>query len=129
MRTIRNENLRRLIDDKFASSQPSFEKATGIKMAQIGQWLAPEGGDYSRNMSERSARKIESSCLLPTGWMDTDHSGNTNAVTPTIEGAWPFTGITQEEYQTIPQDIREDIEDYIRMKLSKIKELERKSAA
>jgi len=74
--TIRNRrnNLTRLITERFAGSQSNFAAAVGISLSQIGQWLAPEGSPHLRNMSERSARKIESKSGLPEGWLDQEQS-------------------------------------------------------
>ena len=85
IRTTRNENLRKVIQDKFGSSQPAFAQATGISMSQVGQWVTPEGSANARNMSEGSARKIESKCLLPSGWMDQSHPNISNDVSVSLE--------------------------------------------
>ena len=70
--TIRNRrnNLTRLIAGRYAGSHSNFAAAVGISLSQIGQWLAPEDSPHLRNMSERSARKIESKTGLPEGWLD-----------------------------------------------------------
>lgn len=69
----RRANLRRLIRERFADSQSNFSEVTGIKLSQLGQWLASESSPHLRNMSERSARKIETICALPYLWLDRDH--------------------------------------------------------
>lgn len=70
--TIRNRrnNLTRLIAERYAGSQSNFAAAVGLSLSQIGQWLAPEDSPHLRNMSERSARKIEAKAGLPEGWLD-----------------------------------------------------------
>src|SRR5690606_14562969 len=72
----RRANLRRLIRERFADSQSNFSEVTGIKLSQLGQWLASESSPHLRNMSERSARKIEMVCSLPNLWLDRDHEKN-----------------------------------------------------
>lgn len=67
----RRERLRHLIDIRFDGSQTSFRDATGISLSQLGQWLN-QHLDGSRNMGEKSARRIEQKCLLPIGWLDMD---------------------------------------------------------
>ncbi len=73
---LRRKNLVLLIKDRYADSQTNFSTATGISLSQIGQWLADEQNPNSRNMSERSARKIESKASLPDGWLDVDHTSD-----------------------------------------------------
>jgi SOS-response transcriptional repressor LexA len=68
--SVRRRNLARLIDDRYEGSHSNFAKAVGISLSQIGQWLSAEDSPHLRNMSERSARKIEDKAGLPTGWMD-----------------------------------------------------------
>lgn len=72
----RRQNLRALIDQRFSGSQSAFRDATGISLSQVGQWLNSHL-DGSRNMGEKSARRIESACTLPAGWMDKNHDGAT----------------------------------------------------
>lgn len=71
---IRRRNLRLLIERQYANSQSNFSHATGIKLPQIGQWLADPEGPNARNMSDRSARKIERAARINSMWMDTDHT-------------------------------------------------------
>lgn len=66
---IRRANLKRLIGDPNHGPQKRISDQSQISLSQLGQWLS---GD--RNMSEVSARKIESGLRLPAGWMDIDHS-------------------------------------------------------
>ena len=68
----RRINLVRLINERYAGSQSNFASVTKISLSQIGQWLASEDSPHLRNMSERSARKIEDRAGLPDGWMDSD---------------------------------------------------------
>lgn len=70
---LRRKNLLALIRDRYANSQTNFSTATGISLSQMGQWLADEDNPNVRNMSERSARKIENKASLSDGWMDQDH--------------------------------------------------------
>lgn len=64
IREIRNNNLRELIDRQCGGSQTVFSERTGISLSQIGQWLADYDSPHARNMSERSARKIEAALNL-----------------------------------------------------------------
>ncbi|WP_103035283.1 S24 family peptidase [Castellaniella caeni] len=66
----RRMRLRELIRTRYANSQSNFATVTGIKLSQIGQWLASDESQNARNMSERSARRIEQKASLPDGWMD-----------------------------------------------------------
>lgn len=54
---------------------------TGIAASSITRYKAdPAEVGYSRNMSERTARKIETACRKPHGWMDRQHpSGGTDS--------------------------------------------------
>lgn len=63
-------NLRRIIDKDFRGSQTLFSERVGISLAQIGQWLASPDSPHLRNMSERSARKIEEKLGLTEGTLD-----------------------------------------------------------
>lgn len=72
MRSIRNKNLLALIDEKYNGSQQLFSERTGISLSQIGQWLANPDNPNSRNMTERSARKIEAACGVRFGSLDLD---------------------------------------------------------
>ncbi|SUA58254.1 S24 family peptidase [Oligella urethralis] len=71
IREIRNKNLRDLIDRQCGGSQTVFSERTGISLSQIGQWLADSDSPYARNMSERSARKIEDALNLTPMSLDT----------------------------------------------------------
>lgn len=71
IREIRNNNLRELIDRQCGGSQTVFSERTGISLSQIGQWLADSDSLYARNMSERSARKIEDALNLTPMSLDT----------------------------------------------------------
>ncbi|OWT61996.1 S24 family peptidase [Candidimonas nitroreducens] len=68
--SARRRNLTLLIRERYADSQSNFSDATGISLSQLGQWLSAEDSPHLRNMSERSARKIEKKAGLPTGWLD-----------------------------------------------------------
>lgn len=81
---IRRKNLLKLIKDRFDQSQSNFSDVTGISLSQLGQWLSDENSAHLRNMSERSARKIEQKCALPDGWLDQEHEwpGVSSGFTP-----------------------------------------------
>lgn len=66
----RRENVRRLIRDRFSGSQTSFAEAAKVSLSQLGQWLAAEDSPHIRNMTERSARKIEGNLGLEPGALD-----------------------------------------------------------
>lgn len=70
---LRRRNLRLLIERQYANSQSNFSNATGIKLSQIGQWLSDPESPNARNMSDRSARKIERAVRIGSMWMDTEH--------------------------------------------------------
>lgn len=72
MRSIRNKNLLALIDEKYNGSQQLFSERTGISLSQIGQWLANPDNLNSRNMTEKSARRIEEACGVKSGSLDLD---------------------------------------------------------
>lgn len=76
----RRANLLRLIAERFGGSQSNFATVTGISLSQIGQWLADEDSPHVRNMSERSARKIEGACSLPSGWLDSNHEEHASEI-------------------------------------------------
>lgn len=59
---VRRERLRHLVDEL---SQSKLSQAAGMSLSQIGQWLSGE-----RNISEMSARRIESAAKKPSGWLD-----------------------------------------------------------
>lgn len=59
---IRRERLRILIEE---ISQSDLGKAANMSLSQIGQWLSGE-----RNMSEASARRLETAARKPSGWLD-----------------------------------------------------------
>ena len=108
---LRRRNLRALIDTRFDRSQSSFRDATGISLSQIGQWLNDKI-DGSRNMGEKSARRIEAACTLPHGWLDTDH-GEIEAISPNPHGPLnPRAELVQQEDQILlwenPTDLPPD---------------------
>ena len=67
---IRRDNLKAILAGEDFPDQTALSKATGISLSQLGQWLSDPDNPHSRNMGEKSARKIERGCHLPTGWMD-----------------------------------------------------------
>lgn len=79
IREIRNNNLRELIDRQCGGSQTVFSERTGISLSQIGQWLADYDSPYARNMSERSARKIEAVLNLTPMSLDTSNAASSIA--------------------------------------------------
>lgn len=87
----RKQRLLELIATRYGGSQSSFAEATGMTLSQIGQWL---GGH--RNMNEKTARKIESLCGLPRGWMD-DRVFLLN----------PMEQQLLEMYRAIPEDFKD----------------------
>lgn len=105
---LRKINLRRLIRERYADSHKSFWTATGISMSQVGQWLADEGDPNGRNMSERSARKIECTVRprLPDLWMDQDHDAESEHAKPAVSHGvpWPFTRISARKIAKLSHD-------------------------
>src|SRR5690606_8848326 len=106
----RRANLVRLIRERFNDSQSNFSEVTGISLSQLGQWLASEGSPHIRNMSERSARKIEDRCSLPKGWLDrgTDLGAPIPEAVPAR--AWPFERIKEESVRNLSADDRARVE-------------------
>lgn len=72
---IRRENLRRLVDQHGGAT--AFAAKIERLPAQVSQWLNASI-DYKsgkpRQISDKSARMIESSLGLQTGWLDLDHT-------------------------------------------------------
>lgn len=75
---IRRAQLRRLINEVAGGNQSEFAKLTGIKAPQINRWLSSTARE-PRNITEPSARTIETKSGKPTGWLDDK--------TPTASGA------------------------------------------
>lgn len=70
---IRRANLRRLMADWGGPA--SLSRKLGHSNASYLAQLA--GPNPSRELSERSAREIESKLGLPSNWMDSEHEGAT----------------------------------------------------
>lgn len=84
---IRQANLKAILSSSEFPDQTALSKATGISLSQLGQWLADPDGLHSRNMGEKSARKIERGCNLPVGWMDQEGGSMDNGNVRTWESA------------------------------------------
>lgn len=83
----RRANVLRLIRERFDGSQSSFAVRAQISLSQLGQWLADEDSPHIRNMSERSARKIEKNCSLPERWLDIESDSDMQGVTDSLSTA------------------------------------------
>jgi len=75
IQTIRKENLKELVMDKFQGNRSAFSRAAGIHHNHINLLLSAND-TYKRNMGEEMARRIESMLGLPSLWMDVNHSGD-----------------------------------------------------
>ncbi len=65
----RRQNLLRLIEAEFNGNQTAFAGKTGVKPPQVNRWVSETAND-KRNITERSARKIEYACGKSDGWLD-----------------------------------------------------------
>lgn len=113
---LRRTNLSKLIRERYEGSHKNFQVATGISMSQVGQWLADDGDPNGRNMSERSARKIEAKSRMPDFWMDEDHalagSAKSDAVTIQHGSAWPFS-IDYYKYEMLDNHKKRQLDDKV----------------
>lgn len=88
----RVEQLQKLIDEKFNSSQSELARVLGKSPAQVHQWIKGH-----RNIGDGVARHIETTLKLPIGWLDgrinlayaTVKSVNHNLAAPPMEGYVP----------------------------------------
>lgn len=73
--SIRKENLAHLIQTKFDGRQVQLAEKMDIKPPIISRWLSSTTKD-GRNITEHSARAIESAAGLPSGWLDQKQTFN-----------------------------------------------------
>lgn len=75
---IRRLNLNLLID-KYGS-QVKFADAVDLAPAYVGQLARPPESKGSRNLGEKTAKKITDKLDFPEGWFDTPHfeTGNSD---------------------------------------------------
>lgn len=76
----RRKNLKSLIREAFRDSQAEFAEKIERTEPQVSQWLL--GGTGGRNMSERTARRIEQVCGLPFRYLDRDENAPIKAQEP-----------------------------------------------
>lgn len=72
MRTVtetRRANLDVLLREHFAGSRAQMSIRLGISRSQISQLFSKY-----RNVGDAIARRLETVCGLPLGWMDVDHA-------------------------------------------------------
>jgi hypothetical protein len=72
---IRRDNMATLV--KEMGSVKAIAEALGSSESQISQWLLGSAHSKTgkpRGMRAGSARKIETACRKPAGWLDLDHS-------------------------------------------------------
>lgn len=62
---IRRARLAQLIEERYDGSQASFVAKTGENQGEVSGLLK------AKSFGEKKARKIESKCGLPIGWLDT----------------------------------------------------------
>lgn len=67
----RRANLAQLCH--FNGGQSSVARKLGRDRNQVWQWLLPSSDPASRNMSDKSARRIEAAFGLPAYWLDQPH--------------------------------------------------------
>lgn len=65
IQSIRRARLAQLIRDRFDGSQAKFVETTGENQGEVSALLR------DKSFGEKKARKIESKCGLPHGWLDT----------------------------------------------------------
>ena len=65
----RKHNLRRLIDSEFDGVVSKLADHVEIKHSMLFRVLAK---DPKRNLGEKLARRIETSCGIAEGWLDAD---------------------------------------------------------
>lgn len=70
IKDIRREKLAQLVQNH--GGQSAFATAIDKDRNQVHQWLLPADNPNSRNLSEKTARHIESIFDLHPGWLDTD---------------------------------------------------------
>ncbi len=102
---IRKTNLLILIDE--VGKKSAIAKLADTDPAYISQVLS-ENPKHSRNIGEDFARKLESGCGKPRGWMDQYHPRNVvGHINATLDGAGgAFQG--QVDTQAKPPIIDED---------------------
>lgn len=66
---VRRENLNELVR-QAGGKQSEFARMIGKDKNQLNQWLGRAG---TRNMSDASARHVETALRLPEGWLDQRH--------------------------------------------------------
>lgn len=66
----RRTNLKRLINDQYAGSYASFADAADMKASQISRFFMATSNKNSRNIGEKTARKIEHALNLQVGLLD-----------------------------------------------------------
>ncbi|MGS1117447.1 hypothetical protein [Castellaniella sp. UC4442_H9] len=112
---LRRKNLQRLIEKRFDGKQKNFTTSTGIAPSQISQWLSTGDGVSTRNISERSARRLEVRLGLPAGWLDHDHERSAFeqiGVESALAEVWPFTS-SPEVVASLPAEDRDIIDRMI----------------
>lgn len=86
---IRLDALERLIDNEYQGKPKVFEDATGIRMAQIGQWFT----GY-RALRDKALKRLEEKTGKPVGWFDAVGTLNT-LPGHTIKGEVPLLSNVQ----------------------------------
>lgn len=73
--SIRRENLRRIIDEKFDGKQSRFSEAMGFENPSLVSRLLSTNPTTHKNIGSALARTIESVGGRPGNWLDTLHNG------------------------------------------------------
>lgn len=69
---IRRERLALLLRECWGGAHKPLAQAARVQLAQIGQWLSEPDAIGHRNISERTARKLERVSGKPPLWLDYD---------------------------------------------------------
>lgn len=81
---IRRENLRFLLDTRFAGNQSALARSLNVEANYISRVLNPGSGKIIGN---RAARRFEQACGQPRNWLDVWHGVNTLREAPAVYAA------------------------------------------
>lgn len=94
--TVRRENLRKLVLDRYDGNRAAFSRAAEVHQNQVNLLLT-DNMEHRRNLGEALARKLEHTLGLTSGWLDTVHSAATAHLVPTLDVPAPLAGIFGKE--------------------------------
>ncbi|WP_156407770.1 helix-turn-helix transcriptional regulator [Achromobacter sp. Root83] len=86
-------------------SQADLARATGAKSSSVANWV----GGRTKNL--RGANLVNVSRLLNVSeaWL----GAGVGPMERLTEGAWPFRAVTSEQWDNLPQPVREQAESYV----------------